>query len=173
MTESITLLPDGYLLAGRHRIVKRLSAGGFGVVYLAKDTTLNDRLVVVKQNKHPSPSNEFKGEAIRLAHLRHPNLPVVIEYFEESKPNVQQFIVVQFIDGPDLGKLLSDRHGDPLPLDQVLICADKILSALDYLHTPQTQKSAIIHRDIKPANIIMAKQEIYLVDFGIAKDMEE
>ena len=59
------------------------------------------------------------------------------------------------------------RHGGPLPEKPVLIWADQVLDALDYLHS---QPRPIIHRDIKPGNIILTPQgKVKLVDFGLVK----
>ncbi len=73
---------------------------------------------------------------------------------------------MHFIAGDDLAEM-SAKRGGPFPAEQVLIWADQLLDALDYLHTQDPQ---IIHRDIKPQNLkLTPRGQIILLDFGLAK----
>ncbi|MEI8132788.1 MAG: serine/threonine-protein kinase, partial [Leptolinea sp.] len=134
-----------------------------GAVYLAFDNTLEHE-VAVKSNLNPSESAtaQFLREARLLAKLRHPNLPRVNDHFVEQD---QQFLVMDYIPGDDLGKLLEKQNR--LPLETVINFARQLGDALTYLHNQDPQ---VIHRDIKPANIkLMTADQVILVDFGIAK----
>ncbi len=159
------LSPDT-LLHNRYRIIRLLGQGGMGAVYLAHDTSL-DQQVAVKVNYRPGEgsSTQFYREARLLASLRHLHLPRVIDYFV-IPPN--QFLVMDYIPGEDLGTLIA-REGRQ-PLGKVLSWARQLGEALVYLHS---QKPPVVHRDIKPANIkITPAGELVLVDFGIAKAAE-
>lgn len=154
------------LLHDRYQIVRILGQGGMGAVYLAYDQSLATQ-VAVKINRSPSPkaASQFISEARLLATLRHPNLPRVIDYFQEGGA---QFLVMDYIAGEDL-KERTERTGIP-PVQQVLAWAAQLGSALSYLHR---QSPPVIHRDIKPANLKLSPQnEVILVDFGIAKATE-
>ena len=160
------MLAPGTVLQGRYRIVRQLGKGGMGTVYEAIDERLRNKVAL----KETSCSEDFlrqafEREAVIMARLRHPALPVVIDHFSEP---LGQFLVMQFIPGKDLHELLIER-GSVFPLEEVLGWADKLLEVLDYLHN---QPSPIIHRDIKPANLKLTETgEILLLDFGLAKSV--
>lgn len=154
----------GYVLNQRYRIVSLLGKGGMGAVYRAWDINLS-KPVAIKENLDPSPEahKQFIREAQMLARLNHPHLPRVTDYF--AVPNQGQYLVMDYIEGDDLQKVLESKGA--IPESQALKWINEVCEALDYLHS---QPSPIIHRDIKPANIkINPKGEAVLVDFGIAK----
>lgn len=159
------LLTTGDVLHNRYRIVKLLAQGGFGTLYRAWDINLS-RPCVVKENlaSTQDAQRQFLREAKILANLSHENLPRVTDYFLIQ--NQGQYLVMDFVEGQDLDKILEDRGG-PLPEERVLSWCGQICDALSYLHS---QKPPVIHRDIKPANIrITPEGKAVLVDFGIAK----
>ncbi len=156
-------LQTDQLLHDRYRIIKKLGQGGMGAVYLAWDETLETQ-VAVKSNFNPAPDSvdQFLREAQLLAALRHQNLPRVTDYFVIDK---EQFLVMDFISGDDLGQRLKEEGRQNL--DNVLTWASQLASALSYMHN---QDPPVTHRDIKPANIKLTSEgEAILVDFGIAK----
>ena len=151
------------ILHDRYRVIEKLGQGGMGAVFLAWDQTL-DTQVAIKSNFNPAPEsvNQFLKEARLLAALRHQNLPRVIDYFVIDK---EQFLVMDFIPGEDLGKRLKAEGAQKLA--DVLRWSVQLSSALAYLHA---QNPPVIHRDVKPANIKLTPDgEAILVDFGIAK----
>lgn len=152
------------LLQGRYRVHALIAQGGMGAVYRATDERLGNT-VALKQTLVVDPQLRaaFTREARLLAGLHHPALPVVSDHFEEGG---QQFLVMQYIPGDDLATLLRQR-GAPFALDEVLPWADRLLDALDYLHT---RRPPIIHRDVKPQNLkLTSRGELILLDFGLAK----
>jgi len=156
------LLPDT-ILDERYRIIEKLGQGGMGAVYLAWDQRLEIR-VAVKVNFNPAPQGrgQFLKEAQLLASLHHPNLPRVTDYFIIEK---EQFLVMDYIPGDDLGSYLT-REGAQ-KLENVMFWADQLCDALNYMHN---QDPPVTHRDIKPANIKLTPAgNAILVDFGIAK----
>jgi serine/threonine protein kinase len=163
------LSPDTHL-KDRYRILHQIGRGGFGTVYKAVDEVLSCS-VAIKQTRDEVVTNEklkkaFEREAKLLRNLKHECLPRVTDYFFH---NNSQFLVMDFIEGEDLGALLKRRvaGGGPFTVAEILPLADRILSALDYLHN---LPEPIIHRDIKPANIKLGNDGgIYLLDFGLAK----
>jgi serine/threonine protein kinase/WD40 repeat protein len=160
------MLSRNTFLYNRYRIIRSLGKGGFGQVYEAIDDKL-DCIVAIKERLAKLDSEKmrraFEREAKLLANLRHPVLPKVTDHFFAGEG---QYLVMEFIEGDDLAKLLYKRQ-HPFPVEQVLFWADEILKALIYLHT---RDEAILHRDIKPANIKLTTEgEIFLLDFGLAK----
>ncbi len=157
-------LSPGQLLLDRYRIDGRIAQGGMGAVYDAFDTRLNIRCAI-KENQLVTEAalRQFEREAQLLARLRHPNLPRVTDHF--LIPSQGQYLVMDFVEGEDLGQRLK-RLG-PLPEADVLRWAEAVLSALAHLHA-----RGVIHRDIKPGNIKTTPEgETVLVDFGIAKEI--
>jgi len=159
-----TLFPET-ILASRYRILGLLGQGGMSRVYLAEDTRLHVH-VAVKENLQAEPEAraQFEHEVRILAHLSHPNLPRVIDHFTDRYTG-RQYLVMEYIEGEDLGSLV--RRRGPLPEKVALNWIGQVLDALAYLHG---QRPPVIHRDVKPANIkVTPEGRAVLVDFGIAK----
>lgn len=165
------------ILQGRYRIVSQLGQGGMGAVYEAQDNKRFDASVALKEILVNSASitdakqqellkRAFEREAKILAEVQHEVFPHVIEYFSESD---RQFLVMELVQGEDLAQMLAHRQS-PFPIEEILIWADQLLDALDYLHS---FKPPIFHRDLKPHNLkLTARGKIKLLDFGIAKSAE-
>jgi len=135
-----------------------------GCVYESIDERLNS-LVAIKEAliEDDEARRAFEREANLLANLRHSSLPKVIDHFIEDN---RQFLVMEFIQGTDLAKLLALR-GRAFPVEEVLRWADITLGVLDYLHR---RNPPILHRDIKPANLKLDEDgALFLLDFGLAK----
>ncbi|HEV7375816.1 MAG TPA: bifunctional serine/threonine-protein kinase/formylglycine-generating enzyme family protein [Pyrinomonadaceae bacterium] len=158
------LAPDT-VLQNRYRIIGQLGRGGVGTVYEALDQRVN-AVVALKETSvgdGNESSREFESEAGLLANLQHPALPKVMDYFVEGG---SEFLVMEYIQGYDLLEMLT-RRGAPFHIKLVLRWADAVLELLEYLHQRQPP---ILHRDIKPANLkITQQEEIFLLDFGLAK----
>lgn len=178
----MALNPGDLLNNGRYLIVEEVGSGGFGTVYKAVNTGLWSSPVAVKFSTPQFPParnaseqerqrhfleqarRRFEDEAKLLYELRHSNLPRVLDYFDE--PEQGQFMVMDFIEGQSLADLLEARGG-PLPEAEALFYIRQVGGALHYLHN---RIPPIIHRDVKPTNIILtADNQVFLVDFGIAK----
>jgi len=158
------MLTADTVLQGRYRVGRQLGQGGMGAVYEAIDERL-DTIVALKETLFTDEKlrKQFEREARLLARMHHPALPRVSDHFNESDG---QFLVMQYIVGEDLAAMLAQRNG-PFPQEEVLLWADQLCDALDYLHTQDPQ---IIHRDIKPQNLkLTARGQIVLLDFGLAK----
>ena len=157
------MITNGKVLDNRYVIREQIGSGGFGAVYLAEDTRFggNNRVAVKKiVNTGELTETNFRNEANLLYNLSHPNLPKVTNCFQENDSN---FIVMDFIAGADLMEQL--KKGKKFTVEEVLRIADKVLDALEYLHS-----YLIYHRDIKPHNIkIDETGKVFLLDFGTAK----
>ena len=163
LTVRFMLSPDTVLQA-RYKIVRQLGQGGMGAVYEAVDERL-DTIVALKETLFADEKlrKQFEREARLLARMHHPALPRVSDHFNEDDG---QFLVMQYIAGDDLATMLAQRKR-PFPQEEVLVWADQLCDALDYLHTQDPQ---IIHRDIKPQNLkLTTRGQVVLLDFGLAK----
>jgi len=159
------MLASKTLLQNRYFIVRQIGQGGMGAVYQAIDKRLGST-VALKESFFDDDRlrKAFEREARLLASLRHSALPKVSDHFTEGDG---QFLVMEFIPGNDLSKMLK-RRDSPFPVEKVLVWGDQLLDALEYLHS---QQPPIIHRDIKPQNLKLTdREEIILLDFGLAKN---
>src|SRR5206468_2783581 len=139
---------NGQLCAGRtpravRDSLEAIGAGGMGEVW--RDTRL-DRIVAIKISKQQF-SQRFEHEARAVAALNHPH---ICQLYDVG-PN---YLVMEFIEGAPLK--------GPLPLKEAVEYARQILEALDAAH-----RKGITHRDLKPANVLVTKQGIKLLDFGL------
>src|SRR5262249_33271232 len=132
---------------GPYRIESFVAAGGMSQVYRATDTRLN-REVAIKLSSARF-TERFAQEAKVIASLNHPH----ICHLYDVGAN---YLVMEFVEG-------SPLRG-PLSVKQAVEYAGQILDALDTAH-----RKGITHRDLKPANILVTKQGIKLLDFGLAK----
>src|SRR5713101_5493700 len=132
---------------GPYKIEARLGAGGMGEVYRAHDTRLR-RDVAVKVSAAQF-TERFEREARAIAALNHPNICTLYDVGP-------RYLVMELVEGKPLK--------GPLALDQALQYAAQICDALDAAH-----RKAITHRDLKPGNILVTKQGIKLLDFGLAR----
>lgn len=164
------MLANGTLLQNRYLIKRPLAQGGMGTVYEAEAIHLGHAPVAVKETFYAQDwlREQFQREASMLARLRHDALPRVSDHFLEG---AGQFLVMEFIPGEDLDGILSEKlktENSPFDWRQVVLWADRLLDALDYIHN---QHPPIIHRDIKPSNLkLTPRGELFLIDFGLAKD---
>lgn len=161
------------VLQGHYTVLQKLSEGGMGAVYLAEDTKLFNKLCVVKEmlpfyttdEERRIAERNFEREARTLAHLRHPGIPEVYDYFVEEG---RYYLVMAFVEGKDLGKVLAEL-GAPLDEEEAARYGLQMARVLDYL---AGLNPPVMHRDIKPGNIIVEQStgQLKLVDFGIARE---
>jgi serine/threonine protein kinase len=164
-------LEEGTLLSGRYRIDSVIGRGGMGAVYLAHLEALGNKPVAIKEMRivaideatQNQAIKQFQQEANFLAHLDHPNLVQVSDYFCEDG---RHYLVMAYVKGETLGELLSQRR-EPFTVLTVLEWALQLTSVLGYLHN---QDPPIMFRDLKPSNIMLDESnKIRLIDFGIAR----
>jgi predicted Ser/Thr protein kinase len=132
---------------GPYEILAPIGAGGMGEVYKARDTRL-ERAVAVKIASVKF-SERSEREARAVAALNHPNICTL----HDVGPD---YLVMEYVEGQSLK--------GPLPVEKAVEYARQILDALDAAH-----RMGIVHRDLKPANILVTKNGVKLLDFGLAK----
>jgi serine/threonine protein kinase len=163
----------GTLLHGRYRIRKLLAMGGFGAVYLAEDSKTKAE-VAIKDMICADPQefairlNFFRREAEILRSLS--SMPIVPRFYDLIEQDKTAHLVMEFIRGQDLLKLMEANNNAPFPLEQVLEWGKAICDVLTHMHT---QTPPIVHRDLKPDNIMLLPDHraIKMIDFGTARDL--
>ncbi|MBE0009095.1 MULTISPECIES: serine/threonine-protein kinase [unclassified Arthrobacter] len=157
------------LADGRYLLGSVVGVGGMAEVYHARDTRLG-RDVAVKLFRPGAADGVSRGsdEARLLAGLHHPGLVRVLDMDSSSTSSGSTYLVMELVEGPDLGALLADG---PLPADAVRSAGWDVARTLAYIH-----QRGILHRDIKPSNILTRTTDpdsgvfgYLLTDFGIAR----
>ena len=155
---------------GRYEILTELGRGAMGVVYKARDPKIN-RVVAVKTislaGQPPEEEREYRERFFREAEaagrLSHPGIVTIFDVGEEPETRAP-YIVMEFVGGPSLDKVLS-RDGNKLPIESALQLTLELAEALDCAHS-----QGVVHRDLKPANILLTEDgHAKIADFGVAK----
>lgn len=156
----------GQVLDDRYEIVAKLARGGMATVYRARDLRLS-RVVAVKVMRSDLGEDDefaakFDREARSAAVLNHPN---VVSIFDQGSSQGQPYIVMEFIDGETLRRVISREA--PLPPERALELFEQIAAALAAAH-----EAGVVHRDIKPENVILTERgQIKVADFGLARQV--
>jgi predicted Ser/Thr protein kinase len=166
--------PAGTMLHNRYRIERLLAIGGFGAVYLATDTKAGNRPVAIKDMICVDPQefairlNFFRREAEILRALE--SLPVVPRFHDLVEQGQTAHLVMEYIRGQDLLKLMEGNANKPFPAEQVIGWAKSICDVLTVMHG---MSPPIVHRDVKPDNIMLLEdaRSIKMIDFGTARDL--
>jgi predicted Ser/Thr protein kinase len=164
----------GTLLHGRYRLERLIAMGGFGAVYLATDLKANDRPVAIKDMISSDPQefairlNFFRREADILRSLA--AVPIVPRVYDFINQGQSAHLVLEYIRGQDLLKMMEAHNNKPFPLQSVVEWGRNICDVLTHMHN---QSPPLIHRDLKPDNIMLLEDQrsIKMIDFGTARDL--
>src|SRR5262245_48835600 len=162
-------MSEGLVIKNKLRIVRRVGRGGMGHVYEVYHEVLRVRRalkqIVSDLQDNPEIERRFLHEAQMMARLEHPHIVKVFDVDQE--PGFGTYLLMEFIQGRDLGTLLRER--DRFTYEETLRIGQAVASALDCAHA-----AGLVHRDIKPANILLeeASGRPVVTDFGIAKEVE-
>jgi serine/threonine-protein kinase len=160
-------LRPGTLFHGRYEIQSPLGRGGMGMVYRARDRTL-DETVAIKVlrpdfGQDPRMTERFKSEIKLARRVRHKNVCAIHDYGEDRG---LLYISMELVEGVDLKRILRE-HG-ALPAAQAYELGIQIAEGLQAVH-----EAGIIHRDLKSPNIMVDGRVARLMDFGVAKRFGE
>jgi eukaryotic-like serine/threonine-protein kinase len=146
-----------------YEIVRRLGAGGSGVVYLANDTLLQRPVVMKILRKGLMSAEQMRSTVLREARLasaiEHPN---VCGIYEVGEVGDEGYIVMQYVPGQSLDRLIARG---PSSLQLVLSIGIQIADGLQAAHS-----LGIFHRDLKPQNVMLTDGGLAkILDFGLAR----
>jgi eukaryotic-like serine/threonine-protein kinase len=156
------MLFQGQIL-GKYKILAALGSGGFGTVYLARDTWIDKQVAIKVPHKQNLDFGELLREPRLLASVNHPNIVAVTT--AEKQDNIF-FIVMEYVAGDTLETIVM-REG-ALELTRALDYACQICNAVDHAH-----RQGVLHRDLRPANVLVSENGLVKVaDFGTSRFLE-
>jgi eukaryotic-like serine/threonine-protein kinase len=148
---------------GKYKILSPLGSGGFGTVYLAKDTWIDKQVAIKVPHKQQLDFGELLREPRLLASVNHPNIVAITT---AEKQDGVFFIVMEYVQGETLESII-DRDG-ALELNRALDYICQICNAVDHAH-----RQGVIHRDLRPANVLVSETGLAKVaDFGTSRFLE-
>jgi serine/threonine protein kinase len=169
VTRAVSPVQEGELVAGKYRVTRTIGAGGMGIVVAATQIEL-DRPVALKfllpeALERPDIAARFAREARAAAKLEGEHITRVLDV--GSLPTGEGFIVMEYLEGVDLARVLA-RDG-ALPHE---LAVKYVLEACEGV--AEAHAHGIVHRDLKPGNLFLAKRVngasvIKVLDFGISK----
>ncbi|URZ09167.1 protein kinase domain-containing protein [Clostridium felsineum] len=143
-----------------YRIVKLIGEGKFGICYLV---TLNEKQYILKKIKAKAikkSGNKVIFEEEILSSINHPLIPKIVDIIKDDK--VYAYIL-EYKEGKTLEDMLFGCN-HVFTSDEIYRIGIKLINIIKYLH-----ERGIVHRDIRLPNVIINKDEVYLIDFGLAR----
>lgn len=151
---------------GDYELLQEIARGGMGVVYRARQVSLN-RIVAVKMLLFGNFASDefvkrFHTEAKAAASLQHPNIVAIHEIGEHKG---QHYFSMELVEGQSLADVVRDR---PLSPKRAAVYVQSVAEAIHYAH-----EHGVLHRDLKPSNILIdANDQPRVADFGLAKVLQ-
>jgi len=159
----------GDKVAEHLELVRLLGTGGMGAVWVARHLRLRTEVAVkflsASMLNNSAARSRFDREAQWVAQVKSPHVVQVLDQGVTSADPPQPFIVMELLEGEDLGRLL-ERVG-VLPLSEAVHILEQACSGLSAAHA-----AGLVHRDIKPENIFLLAGDrpfVKILDFGVAR----
>jgi eukaryotic-like serine/threonine-protein kinase len=150
---------------GDYELLERIARGGMGVVYKARQISLNRtvalKMILAGELASLEAVQRFHAEAESVANLRHPNIVVI---YEIGETDGQHYFSMEYIEGRDLAEMVQDS---PMGAKRAARYMQQVAEAVEYAH-----QHDVLHRDLKPSNVLVDERgEPRVTDFGLAKKL--
>ena len=148
---------------GDYELGREIARGGMGVVYQARQISLNRtvalKMILAGEYAEAKFVHRFRTEAEAAARLHHPNIVAIHEIGEHEG---RHFFSMDYIDGPSLQDAVRQQA---FPPRRAATCLRILAEAVEYAH-----QQGVLHRDLKPSNVLLGpRDEPVITDFGLAK----
>ncbi|HEX8003042.1 MAG TPA: tetratricopeptide repeat protein [Mycobacteriales bacterium] len=167
-------LDPGEVVGGQYKVAGCLAHGGLGWIYLARDTAVNDRWVVLKGLLNAGDEAAMAAAVAErrfLAEIQHPAIVGIVNFVTHEGAG---FIVMEFVGGRSLKQLLKERRDanggnpDPLPVDQAIAYVLAVLPAFAFMHD-----RGLVYCDFKPDNVVQVGDQVKLIDLGAVRRLDD
>lgn len=164
------MLNVGERVAGRFTIVRTLAKGGMGVVYLADDGHMGERVAIKtirpELSALPQVRSRFIEEARLARRLSHPNIIRVHDAAVDEARKLL-FLSMEAIEGESLDDWIKRRPHGCTP-DEFMKIAPRVCAAVEYAHT---RRECVLHLDLKPSNVMVSAdlESVWVLDFGLGQ----
>jgi serine/threonine-protein kinase len=149
---------------GKYQVLSNLGSGGFGTVFLARDTWIDKKVAIKVPHRQGGDFDELLQEPRLLAALDHPNIVGIIT---AEKTDGVFFIVMEYVKGESLEAVLDREKALDVPRSLNFVA--QILKGVEHAHRAQ-----VLHRDLRPANVLVSESGTAKVaDFGTSRFLEK
>jgi serine/threonine-protein kinase len=151
-------------VVGKYQVLANLGTGGFGTVFLARDTWVDKKVAIKVPHRQGGDLDELLQEPRLLGALNHPN---IVNLYTVEKLDGTFFFVMEYVKGESLEAVLDREKA--LDVARAVDYTLQILQAVEHAHQAQ-----ILHRDLRPANVLVAESGVLKVaDFGVSRFLEK
>jgi len=168
---------------GRYLLLRRMSRGGMGEIFLAKSGEIQgfEKLFVIKKilphlSTNTSFTERFVDEAKISINLNHAN---IVPVFEVGVVGSDYFLALEYVEGRDLRRILSRCYecDIAMPPDVALMIAREVASGLSYAHRRHDENGKdlkLVHCDMSPPNVLISREgEVRIIDFGVSRSANQ
>jgi serine/threonine-protein kinase len=149
---------------GKYQILSNLGSGGFGTVFLARDSWIDKKVAIKVPHRQGGDFDDLLQEPRLLAALDHAN---IVGILTAERVDGVFFIVMEYVKGESLEAILDREKSLDLP--RALNYVAQILKGVEHAHEAQ-----ILHRDLRPANVLVSESGLVKVaDFGTSRLLEK
>ena len=168
--DTVRIPAPSQLVNGKYRLLERLGSGGMGLVFLAEQLGVGNKVAIKFLDPEPGPDNgarvaRFLQEAKVSLAVSHPGAALLLDSGTDEQRGYL-FLVFEYVDGVDLRELL--RAEWRLSFEEARTIALRIAEPLAFAHA-----RGIVHRDVKPENVRVRRDlsgpHVKVLDFGIAR----
>lgn len=154
------------MVLDKYHIHEQLGSGASGIVYLAEHKILKEFRAVKCIKKERIIKEQFYAEAKLLQSFRHPAIPLLYDMEEDEE---MVYLIMEYVRGESLSQFIKNQVN--ISVETFLYYTIQICSVIEYLHN--IKPDPILYLDLKPDHIMILGEQVKLIDYGIAKNLQQ